>query len=200
MTTVLLSTTYFGPIQWYQKLYRADSVVIDNREQYQKQSFRNRCEIAAANGRQTLTMPVEHAAESKAIGNMLISNHGRWQHQHWQSLQSAYGDSPFFFYYADDLLPFFKQPTGSLFDFNMNIVKTICQLLDISPNISTTPPDGNDDIIDLRNAIHPKHPAADNDFVSRRYYQVFQERYGFLPNLSILDLLFCCGPESVLYL
>ena len=75
MTTVLLSTTYFGPIQWYQKLYRADSVVIDNREQYQKQSFRNRCEIAAANGRQTLTMPVEQRMKGR-IQN--IENNSRF--------------------------------------------------------------------------------------------------------------------------
>ena len=94
MTTALLSTTYFGPIQWYQKLHRYDQAVIDRQEDFMKQTFRNRCLIATTQGTQALTVPVVHDSKS-TIADVLISDHGNWRHLHWQALQSAYGESPF---------------------------------------------------------------------------------------------------------
>ena len=196
--TVLLSTTYFGPIQWYQKLYRADHVLIEHHESFQKQTYRNRCMIAAANGPQALTVPVERENQRADIR---ISDHGNWRHQHWNALQSAYGDSPFFQYYEDDLRPFFEQRWERLFDFNEAIRQTVCELIDIHPKVTfTTTYDPQPDVADFREAIRPKHPAADPQFQPKPYYQVYQQRHGFLPNLSILDLLFNMGPESVFYL
>ncbi|MBQ9203994.1 MAG: WbqC family protein [Prevotella sp.] len=247
--TVLLQTTYFGPVQWYQKLNRYDRVLIEQHDSYQKQTYRNRCVIATANGVQALTVPVEHPSvthrPSPITKDLRISDHNQWRRVHWNALQSAYSESPFFEYYADDIRPFFEKRYEFLIDFNEAIRQTICELIDLHPHVeyttaflppatapcppatapfppattpfppatapfplATTPcppattPDGSPSGLpaDYRSAIHAKHPQPDADFEPKRYWQVFQHKHGFLPNLSILDLLFCMGPESVFYL
>ena len=196
---VLLSTTYFGPIQWYQKLYRAEHVVIEQWESFQKQTYRNRCLIATTQGIQALTVPVVRG-ETLLMKDIRISDHGNWRHLHWNALQSAYGESPFFEYYQDDILPFFTQRWDYLFDFNEAIRQKMCELIDISPQVSLTGSFQPKADHDFREAINPKHPAPDADFESRPYYQVYQQKHGFIPNLSILDLLMNMGPESIFYL
>lgn len=191
----LLSTTYFGPVQWYQKLYRSEAFVIDADETFLKQTYRNRCYIAAANGVQALTVPVEKARLTRDVR---ISDHGNRRHQHWNAIMSAYGESPFFEYYQDDLRPFYEQRWEFLVDFNEAIMNTVCQLIDIEPKACSF--DSSSNPIDLRTAINPKHPAADDSFTPRPYYQVYAGRHGFLPNLSILDLLLNMGPESIFFL
>lgn len=196
---VLLSTTYFGPIQWYQKLYRAEHVVIEQWESFQKQTYRNRCLIATTQGIQALTVPVVRG-ETSLMKDIRISDHGNWRHLHWNALQSAYGESPFFEYYQDDIQPFFTQRWDYLFDFNEAIRQKMCELIDISPQVSLTGSFQPKADHDFREAINPKHPVPDADFESRPYYQVYQQKHGFLSNLSILDLLMNTGPESILYL
>lgn len=199
---VLLSTTYFGPVQWYQKLYRSDEVQIERYESFLKQTYRNRCLIATTQGVQALTVPVEHH-NCQFIRDLRISDHGNWRHLHWNALQSAYGESPFFEYYQDDIRPFFEKHWTFLFDFNEEIREKMCELIDIQPKVSSTSKfvaQHTDSIKDYRNVITPKHPVPDSDFVSKPYYQVYQQKNGFLPNLSILDLLFNMGPESIFYL
>lgn len=204
--TALLSSAYFGPVQWYQKLHRFDRVVVEQHDTYRKQTYRNRCLIATSSGIQALTVPVERPAEgfhATRVKDIRISNHGNWRHLHWQALESAYGESPFFHFYADDLRPFFSGSWQYLFQFNMEICHTMCQLLDIEPNISFSDHyyAGDDpDVVDFRDTIDPKHPLPDSDFRPLRYYQVYERRIGFQPNLSILDLLFNMGPEAVFYL
>jgi hypothetical protein len=197
MTTACLSTTYFGPVQWYQKLHRYDQVVIDGEERFQKQTYRNRCLIATTQGVQALTVPVVHDSKS-SISDVLISDHGNWRHLHWQALQSAYGDSAFFEYYEDDLRPFFKENNWErLVDYNDAICRKVCELLDIQPSIVHQ---SSQDCSDFRLVINPKHPLEDSEFMPRKYYQVYQQKHGFLSNLSILDLLFNMGPESIFFL
>ena len=195
---VLLSTTYFGPVQWYQKLYRADAVVIDPDETFLKQTYRNRCYIAAANGVQALTVPVEQPGNRCPVRDVRISDHGDWRRVHWNAIASAYGESPFFEYYQDDLRPLFERRWPFLYDFNEAIRQTVSTLLDLQCSSMPSPCDGS--TLDLRSAINPKHPAADADFQPRPYYQVYASRYGFQPNLSILDLLLNMGPEGIFYL
>lgn len=205
MTTALLSTAYFGPIQWYQKLYRYDRVLMEQHETFPKQTFRNRCMIATTQGIQALTVPVEKA---RLVRDVRISDHGNWRHLHWQALCTAYGDSPFFEYYADDLRPFLTERRWEyLLDFNEDIRCKMEELLDIrsatSPTSSYVRPDADvfqTPVDDFRTAINPKHPLPDPSFQPRSYYQVFGQKHGFLPNLSILDLLFNMGPESIFYL
>ena len=197
--TVLLSTTYFGPVQWYQKLYRSDEAEIEQWESFQKQTYRNRCLIAAPNGIQALTVPVEHTV-SPLIKDLKVSDHGNWRHLHWNALVTAYSESPFFEYYQDDIRPFYEQRWDYLLDYNEAIRTKICELIDIQSKVTLTGEYSRSSDNDYREAIRPKHSAPDPDFTPRPYYQVYQQKHGFLPNLSILDLLFNMGPESIFYL
>ncbi len=214
----LLASAYFAPVQWYQKLLRYDRCLIEQHDHFVKQTYRNRCVIATTQGPQTLTVPVEHGEGQKCeMKDVRISDHGNWRHLHWNALLSAYGESPFFEFLADDIRPFLEKKWEWLYDFNWEITETLCGLLDIAPHLERTDrymtadeisaqnqqsqcqPE-NRRIDDFREAIRPKHPLPDSDFQPQRYYQVFEQKHGFLPNLSILDLLFNMGNESVLYL
>ena len=201
---VLLSSAYFAPIQWYQKLNRYDSCLIEQHDNFVKQTYRNRCVIASANGPQTLSIPVEKFERLKCpMKDVRISDHDNWRHQHWNALQSSYGESPFFEYYEDDIRPFFERKWDFLFDFNWEITLKLCELIDIMPcmcRTATYQKEAPHGTADFREVIRPKHPGIDTNFVPRRYYQVYQQKFGFLSNLSILDLLFNEGNESVLYL
>ena len=201
MSVAYLSTSYLAPVQYYSKLVSFNEIRIETEENYPKQTYRNRCLIAAANGIQTLTVPVEKPETQKApTRDICISNHGNWRHLHWNALVSAYNMSPFFEYYADDFRPFYERKYEFLIDYNEALQATVCELLDIQPKIAHT---GKYEISvanDFRNVIDPRHPLPDADFSPRPYYQVFREKHGFLPNLSIVDLLFNMGPESLLIL
>ena len=212
----LLSSTYFGPIQWYQKLNRYDECLIERNESFIKQTYRNRMVIAEANGPLALTIPTNHDT-SIQMKDIRISDHANWRHVHWNALMSAYGESPFFEYYQDDIRPFYEKKYDFLFDFNMEIMEKMIELLDIRPHVSITSEYfpkvssvGKDleidafklgeDTIDFRDTIRPKKPLPDADFTPKRYYQVYEQRHGFLPNMSILDLLFNEGNEAIFYL
>ena len=199
MQNILLSTTYFGPVQWYQKLHRADVVLMERWESFQKQTYRNRCLIATTQGVQALTVPIERGID--LMKDIRISDHGNWRHLHWNALKSAYGESPFFEYYQDDFRPFFEQRWDYLLDFNEAIREKICELTDIQPHVNYTD-DYQREVVgeDFRMAINPKHPMPDPDFTPKPYYQVYQQKHGFQPNLSVIDLLFNMGPESIFYL
>lgn len=217
MSTALLSTAYFAPVQWYQKLNRYDEIRIETLDNFVKQTYRNRCVIATTNGPLALTVPVERSAaglsgvDASSTGKCLVrdtrvSYHGNWRHVHWNALRSAYGESPFFEFYEDDFRPFFERKWTFLHDFNMEILAKTCELIGIEPRVGTTDryvPAGDEALVgvdDFRDVIRPKHPLEDKSFEPRRYYQVYERKHGFLSNLSVLDLLFNMGPESVLYL
>ena len=198
--TTLLSATYFGPIQWYQKLNRSGLCYIEQHDNFIKQTYRNRCVIATTQGTQALTVPIERYDGLKCeMRDIRISDHGAWRHLHWNALVSAYGESPFFEFYADDLRPFFEKRWQFLYDYDLAITEKMCELLDIQPNYELCTM--HDELTkDFRTSINPKHPLPDLDFAPRPYYQVYRQKHGFLPNLSILDLLFNMGPESIFFL
>ncbi len=206
MNTVYLSSAYLAPVQYYAKLFQYNKVYVEQWDNYVKQTYRNRCVIAAADGPLALTIPTEKSDSPKCLmKDVRISDHGNWRHVHWNALVAAYRHSPFFEYYADDFRVFYERKFPFLWDFNQQLCSLVCDLIDIHPEMEatadyrTTFADGE---ADFRELIHPKHDwrEADAAFVPKPYYQVFQAKFGFLPNLSIADLLFNMGPESLLVL
>ena len=209
MKTAILSSAYFAPVQWYQKLNRYENIVIEQHDNFIKQTYRNRCVIATTQGLQALTIPVERPSDARLdktqLKDICISDHGNWRHLHWKALLSAYGESPFFEYYADDIHPFFEKKYKFLLDFNMEINAKMMELLDIeksSLSLSNeySSYEDDSDTVDFREVIRPKHPGEDKEWQPKKYYQVYQQKFGFQPNLSILDLLFNEGNEAVYYL
>lgn len=205
MNSVLLTSAYLPPIQYFSKIYGAPCIYMEICEHYVKQTYRNRALIAGPNGVQALTIPVEHEYNKRPdTRDIRLSDHGNWQHLHRNALQSAYEGSPFFEYYADDLLPIYDKGHQFLVDFNEDFLYTICDLLDLTPNVVKT--EAYADALalgadDFRETIRPKNSHfIDKTFRSVEYYQVFRHKHGFLENLSIIDLLFNMGPESRLVL
>lgn len=206
MRKIVVASAYLAPVQYYAHLMAADAVVEDVGEYYVKQSYRTRCLIASPQGVQALTLPIERTADTShtPMREIRLSTHGRWQHQHWQAIQTAYEGAPFFEYYADDLRPCYEQPEAYLCDFNAKLQTVVVDWLnlDVHSTRSTAYVDAEAlGAIDLRGLIHPKNDlTTDPAFVAESYYQVFAQRLGFLPNLSVLDLAFNMGPEGLLVL
>lgn len=178
-------------------------MTVDVGEHYVKRSYRNKCSILSANGVMALTVPLSRSSSDDAdlthaaMKDLKVSYDDNWRHVHWQSLVSAYNMSPFFEYYEDDIKPLFERKFDYLVDLNaeaMDIVNRLLMMDDVTINVSETYIPAQTVELDLRNQITPKTHL--DDFCQKEYYQVFSEKYGFQPNLSILDLLFNLGPES----
>ncbi|MDQ3191592.1 MAG: WbqC family protein [Bacteroidota bacterium] len=196
--TCYLSTAYLAPVSYYVCLANFNDVFIENHETFAKQSYRNRCGIYTANGVLNLSIPV-NAANHSLIKEVKIDNSKNWQRQHWRSIMSAYNASPFFIYYDYELQPFYEKSFNYLLDFNNEIQQKLLSLLNFSVKITPTSDfekSLNKDL-DFRQLIHPKKNSL---FNLQEYNQVFNDKHGFIPDLSILDLLFNQGPESTSYL
>ena len=191
----LLPISYLGPVAYYSAILQSEEIFIETKEHFIKQSFRNRCTIMGANGSQTLTIPKERKSSDKTlISDISISNKDKWQKSHWQSIVSAYNSSPFFEYYKDELLPFYNTKHNTLFDFNLKLSKTILELMQVEKKINFTSKFQKEcNGLDFRSS---KFILKNQE----EYQQVFCEKYSFVPNLSILDVLFNLGPETTSYL
>jgi len=206
--SILIELHYLPSVQYFSKLFHYEKVVLEGHENYSKGTYRNRCHIAAANGVQRLSIPLKKGKNRQQnIREVEISYDEHWQSEHWHSIKSAYGNSPYFEFYVDELQPFFKQKETFLWDWNMGLLQKMVELLqvdcalELSEKYVTTKeveesPTASLRQLDLRNSIQPKisRHKEDPNFEPARYGQVFMEKHGFLGNLSTLDLLFCVGP------
>ncbi len=197
---ILLHPNYFPSIASMAAIAKTEEVVFEVEDNYQKQTYRNRTYIAHCNGKLLLNVPVKHSAtgERQKTKSVWVENDFPWQAQHWKSLQSAYRTSPFFEYYEDDLEPLFKIPVTNLLDHNIQIFELLIDLLGLEVTISKTEVfQPNPGIADFRYLVDVK---KENNNSFKPYSQVFEANHDFLPNLSVLDLLFNEGPNALIYL
>lgn len=203
---ILLDLQYLPPVQWWAKSVSADKVLLEACEHYTKGSYRNRCHIAGAQGVLPLSIPLRSGKNSqKPIKEVRIADDAGWQAQHRTSIRSAYGKSPFYEFYADDIMPFFEKTYTFLWDWNIELIQCLVDLIGLDVTFEETKTyqkETGEDLLDFRGGVHPnpRKQIADPDFEPQAYQQVFTEKHGFLPNLSILDALFCKGPELILML
>lgn len=197
---ILLHPTYLPSIANFVAMQKADTVTFEVHDNYQKQTYRNRALIYAVNGKLLLNIPVHHTQNNRQLyKDIKIAYNSNWQGLHWKSIQSAYYSSPFFEFYADDLQPLFEKKEPFLMDYNLKCFNVILDCLQLKLDIatSTTFEKHPTRHIDLRPLVNHRKETEQN---FEPYKQVFDDKHGFLTNLSILDLLFNEGPMAVNYL
>ena len=196
----LIHPTYFPSIAHFVAIANTDELVFETDDNFLKQTYRNRAYVYGANGKLTLNIPVIHSQKNRQkYRDVKIFNEEKWQSLHWKSLLSAYRTSPFFEYYEDELQPLFEMKTDFILDFNLKCFETIteCLQLDVNTSKTETYQEAPADTNDFRFLVHAKKEQPQN---FETYTQVFSNKHGFIPNLSILDLLFNEGPNALNYL
>lgn len=196
--SLLIDCQFFGTINYYKILFQYSNIEIEQYENYQKMSFRNRCMVAGSNGVVGLSVPLEKGrGQRELMKDIRISRDGNWRVQHWRTIASCYSRAPFFEYYCDGVHDLLRKDQVFLLDMNLEILDWLKRVLKLPATIRPTSeyrktvPEG---MTDLRNQLLPKNYLAAP--WNLKYTQVFEDRIGFRPNLSILDLLFCSGPET----
>ena len=197
----LLHPVYFPNISTIVTLV-SNKIIWEKQDNFQKQTFRNRCYICTDQGKHMLSIPIVHIGGNQGrqkYKEVKLDNSYNWQRQHWRTLQTAYRTSPFFEFYEDDLAPIFEKSTTYLFDLNLNTIAFICTSLGIEvPNEETTSYQTKaENLNDMRYLVNAKKQLV---FKQETYNQVFASRHGFVKNCSCLDLLFNEGPNALSYL
>jgi len=201
INTVLLPSAYLPPVSWFYYYLNVENVFIEQFETYPKQTYRNRCSILSANGKLSLILPVSKPDGNRTLTKDLkISYNEKWQQNHWRALCSAYLNSPYFEYYRDEFEIFYRKKSESLLDHNMQLIALLTDLIGIKKVISLTQSYQHhpDEMLDLRTKLSPKVEISEFDFPE--YIQVFSSKFGFIRDLSIIDVLFNLGPETLTYL
>ncbi len=194
---IILSTAYLPPIEYFAFIRKSEVFFIEGAENYQKQSYRNRANILTGNGVQSLIIPVIHHSSKMAIKDVRIDYRYEWQRQHWKTIVSAYNNSPFFLFYQDYLQPFYQKQYDFLFDYNTEITVILLKLLRIKKDPAFTESFSSMVAMkDLRNEIHPK---KDSLLTLPQYHQVFEDKFSFVPHLSVIDWLFNVGTSENFY-
>jgi len=206
---MLLSTAYFPPISWFAMVARdftlsadrvfASVVYLEACESYRKQTWRNRCRILTSNGPEDLRVPIVHGP-SKLITDVVVDYSESWIIKTERALDSAYDSSPYFEYYKDDIFAILESRPEKLWDLNLQLINHLIAKLGLSVDLRFTEDFVAEAEDDYRFSISPKNKALAEPGLEKPYYQVFSAKFGFIPDLSVLDLLFNEGPDSILYL
>lgn len=208
MKNVLIEMMYLAPIEYFALILRAEKILIERHEHFVKATYRNRCHIYGANGLLKLSVPIKHGKRNHAsVKEIEISYDNHWQQIHWQSICSAYRSSPWFEFYENELAPFYEKRFQFLWDFNDALMFWVMEKIGIDrakinfteqfvSHVQSSIPDNN--LLDIRSAIVPQTPKRRTieGFNSPVYTQVFEPRLGFIPDLSIIDLLFAEGKNT----
>ena len=197
----IVDLQYFAPVILYKNLYNSSNITFEQCEYYQKMSFRNRCQIVGAEGLINLSVPLVKGRDQKTLmKDVKISDLQPWQARHWKTIVSCYSRSPWFEFYRDELEALYKKPFGWLVDWNRACFEWTLGRLKMPVSVSLTEVYRNEydpaEWMDWRGQLLPKNREQGAGETPLRYRQVFEERIGFIPNLSILDLLFCEGKEA----
>ena len=194
---ILIHPNYFPNIHQFTQIIKANNILFEVSDNYQKQTFRNRTYIYGANGKLGLFIPVIHTHKNRELfKDVKISYESNWMDLHLKSLQSAYRSSPYFEYFEDDFIKLYSEKEKFLVDFNIKCIKLIYNLLDLYLDfkISSEYVEKTNDIIDLRDLSNARKQKT---IETPKYIQVFESKHGYLNNLSIIDLIFSEGPNSV---
>lgn len=199
-SSILLPGLYLPPVSYFHAIVQNEGpVTIEQFENFPKQTYRNRAKIGTANGILELFVPINHGRrEHRAIKEVEINYDHDWQRLHWTSIQTAYRSSAYFEYYEEDFHTFFTEKFNFLLDYNVKQLELIFKILKIKKDITFTESYQKEHPLDYRNIIHPKKDSVYPN--PKPYYQIFEDRTGFIPDLSIIDLIFNQGPQSKNYL
>lgn len=194
---MLFHPTYFPSIYQFSKMLQRKELIFEVEDNFQKQTYRNRCFILGPNGKQLLNVPVQKETGKQKTKNLQINYSEDWQKNHLRALDTAYRSSPFYEFYIDDILPIFEKKELLLIDLNINIFEVLCRLIQIEVPYIKTKVFHKEAINDFRTLVNAKKPIICK---FPEYTQVFSNKHGFTENLSILDLLFMEGPNTLMYL
>ena len=197
----LLHPTYFPSISHFVTIAQSENITFEVEDNFQKQTNRNRTYIYSPNGIQLLNIPIKHSKENRQkTKDIKIEPEFDWQRQHFKSLETAYRSSPFFEFFEDDLRPIFDRKYIFLLDLNFEVLEIVLKCMrmkvDFGKTLEYFHEIGDNSVIDLRNLVEGK---KDNS-TFQNYTQVFDDKYGFINNLSVLDLLFNEGKYAMDYL
>lgn len=198
---ILIDLHFLGNIAYYQKLLEYKEVIFEAEENFVRASYRNRCEICGPNGKSILTAQVKGGRKKRKYKEVALAYEHNWNKIHWHTLESNYRSSPYFEFYEDQFEPFYKKEYDSLFELNVEMFELINKLLGLNIKYSFTEvfnKSAAEGVDDFRGQFMP-NKAIDTSKM-QEYIQVFSSKNGFFPNLSILDILFCEGPNAVSYL
>jgi hypothetical protein len=197
---ILVSTAYLPPVEYISLVSQADNILIESEENYLKQTYRNRCYILSAHGPQLLTIPVHLGGSHKTcIKEIRIDYSKRWQQVHSRAMIASYNSTPYFEFYFENIEKLILKNHRFILDLNNELLEEILKILHLKKAISYTTefvPAGYNEF-DFRYKISPKKKSY---HVAKEYFQVFQKSYGFIPGLSIIDLIFNMGPGATDYL
>ncbi|MEQ8714717.1 MAG: WbqC family protein [Cyclobacteriaceae bacterium] len=198
MKSIVVESQYLPGIAYFSLLASANTIIIDGHENYVRQTYRNRAEILGPNGIINLTVPVERGRSKQLMKETLIDNTSNWQKIHWRSIQSSYGKSPFFEYYADQLVSYYEREYRYLVDLNHDLLSCLLKVVDLDVQWSYSKQYVESESVDIQDYRSIVNPKRKKDYLEKlstlAYPQVFGSK--FVTGMSLIDMLFCEGPNT----